>query len=118
MLDDDREWSEHLSELLCAEDYFVILTPHGKSAEEYLRVGPAPQLIITDTAMPEMDGMEFARRVRQDPRLANVPRVLVSHSADDEAVRYLIQPAVAIRKPTYALRVLEAVDAQLRQPNP
>jgi two-component system, response regulator RpfG len=46
-----------------------------------------PDLIITDYRMPGMDGIEFTRRVRAEPRLADVPVVIVT-VVEDRQVRY------------------------------
>src|SRR5262245_11852465 len=37
-----------------------------------------PILILTDLMMPELDGVELTRRVRADPRTADVPIVVMS----------------------------------------
>jgi CheY-like chemotaxis protein len=45
------------------------------------------ELIVCDVAMPEMDGLTFARRVRGDPELARIPLIMVSgrNRAEDRA---------------------------------
>lgn len=37
-----------------------------------------PALIITDREMPGMEGVEFCRRIKRDPKFAGIPIVLVS----------------------------------------
>lgn len=46
-----------------------------------------PDLIIVDYMMPEMDGLEFIRRCRDDERLADQPILMVTAAAERE-VRY------------------------------
>jgi two-component system chemotaxis response regulator CheY len=41
-----------------------------------------PHVIISDYAMPRMDGLEFAASVRKDPKLSRVGFVLLSGVAD------------------------------------
>ena len=47
----------------------------------------APDLIITDYRMPGIDGIEFTRRVRANPRLAEVPIIIVT-VVEDRQIRY------------------------------
>jgi two-component system response regulator RpfG len=46
-----------------------------------------PDLIITDYRMPGMDGIEFTRRVRAEPRLTDVPLIIVT-VVEDRQIRY------------------------------
>lgn len=47
----------------------------------------APDLIITDYRMPGIDGIEFTRRVRANPRFAEVPIIIVT-VVEDRQIRY------------------------------
>lgn len=46
-----------------------------------LRGGDLPALIVLDAQMPEMDGFTLAARLRDDPRLAGIPRIMLSSGA-------------------------------------
>lgn len=46
-----------------------------------------PDLIVTDYRMPEMDGVEFIREVRQRPHCENVPVMMITVVSEKE-VRY------------------------------
>ncbi|MCK6404702.1 MAG: response regulator [Rhodocyclaceae bacterium] len=48
---------------------------------ERLRADDLPALIILDAQMPEMDGFTLAECLRDDPRLAGIPRVMLSSGA-------------------------------------
>lgn len=43
-----------------------------------------PDIIMTDLWMPEMDGEEFAKKVKADPKMANIPIVLVTADTQTE----------------------------------
>jgi len=42
-------------------------------------------LVICDLEMPNMDGLEFTEKVRQDPRLEQIPIIAVTSVAGDAA---------------------------------
>lgn len=43
-----------------------------------------PNLVVSDANMPEMDGLELCRRIRQQPRLAHLPVILLTARAAEE----------------------------------
>ena len=55
------------------------VTAAGNGREAWSRLQTENfDLIITDYQMPEMDGEELCRQIRQDPHLTNVPIILLS----------------------------------------
>ena len=46
-----------------------------------------PELVLTDYAMPRMDGVELIRRLRAIPALAGVPMVIVTANGADDLAR-------------------------------
>jgi signal transduction histidine kinase len=66
LAEDDPALREHTARLL-AEDYRVIAAPDGMSAFEQAQ-RHAPDLLITDIAMPRMDGIELTRNFRALPK--------------------------------------------------
>jgi two-component system, OmpR family, alkaline phosphatase synthesis response regulator PhoP len=71
LVDDEPDILEFLSYNLKKEGYHVITANNGKeglvTAKKEL-----PDLIILDAMMPEMDGMETCRELREIPELKNV----------------------------------------------
>ena len=57
--------------------YKVIAEPDGESAIERL-LQVVPDLILLDIAMPKLDGYEVCKRIKQDPRTAGVPVIMLS----------------------------------------
>jgi PAS domain S-box-containing protein len=76
-VNDEPKVLELLTVLLEHEGYKVVTAESGRRALE-LALTLEPDIVISDVVMPEMDGMEFCRRLKQDPRTAFVPVLLAS----------------------------------------
>ncbi|MND65062.1 Response regulator rcp1 [compost metagenome] len=48
---------------------------------------PRPGLILLDLNMPRMDGREALRALKAEPRLRDIPVVMLSTSCDEEDIR-------------------------------
>jgi len=58
-------------------DYEVITAANGKTAKEKL-AQVIPDLIISDIAMPEMDGIEFCKHVRKSESTRSIPFIFLT----------------------------------------
>jgi two-component system, NtrC family, response regulator AtoC len=81
IVDDDETSREYLSALLDALGFGVEGAAGGREALERLSRQPAPDVVILDVIMPELDGVETLRRYRAGGGKAPV----VMCSALDEA---------------------------------
>ncbi|SFO43733.1 cell cycle two-component system response regulator CpdR [Cohaesibacter marisflavi] len=69
LAEDDNDMRRFLSRALQNAGYEVVSFDNGKSAYDRLREEPFT-LLLTDIVMPEMDGIELARRATElDPDL-------------------------------------------------
>jgi signal transduction histidine kinase len=78
--DDEPGLRQYLAASLA--DYQVIEARDGKEALELARQYQ-PELAILDYMMPEMDGIEIARHLRQLPMTARMPIMLVTANAEN-----------------------------------
>jgi len=86
---DDEPVQRKLAALrLEAMGYVVDTAADGQEALNRARHEP-PDAIVSDVLMPTLDGFGLCRAVRQDPRLAGVPVVLVSSAYIEEEDRAL-----------------------------
>jgi two-component system cell cycle sensor histidine kinase/response regulator CckA len=108
VVEDDQEILGTLCGLLEEEGYDVHPSGDGRDALDWLRKGPAPELIILDLMMPGMDGWEFRTIQRADPQLANIPVVAIS--ADTSAKAAAIDATRFLRKPFRLTDLLEVVE--------
>ncbi len=65
--------------------YDVCSAYSGQEALELLAC-ERPDVILLDVMMPEMDGYEACRRIKAQPRLYDIPIILVTARAFDEHV--------------------------------
>jgi CheY-like chemotaxis protein len=73
LVEDNDAASKGLSKILAALGYEVTVVLDGCSGLEALRRGPAPDILLTDLRLPDLDGREVARAARQlvpPPRIA------------------------------------------------
>ncbi|MDM8563671.1 diguanylate cyclase [Candidatus Marithioploca araucensis] len=82
---DDELVSRYTVEvLLTSEGYDLIFAENGREALEQA-VEIIPDLMLLDVMMPGMDGFEVCRRLRADPRLAELPIVMVTALDDRDS---------------------------------
>jgi CheY-like chemotaxis protein len=105
VVEDDPDALEALGDLLESHGYAVTSARHGAEALELLGRSPLPRLIVLDLLMPTMDGWEFRRRQKNDPRIAHIPVVVVSASSAAKP----IEADIVLRKPVDIDRLLETI---------
>ncbi len=83
--EDSPTQAQKLRSLLEERGYAVVAAPDGKQALALAR-RRKPTLVISDVVMPEMDGYEFCRQVKADPKLGDIPVILVTTLSDPQDV--------------------------------
>src|SRR4051812_3823868 len=79
VVDDDRAIRVTVQEILADEGYAVRAVENGREALEVLRTTEAlPGIILLDLRMPVMDGWSFRQQQKADPRLADIPVLVLS----------------------------------------
>lgn len=71
-----------VSRLLEIEGYEVITAQTGEAALRLTDQSP-PDLAFLDVMMPDMDGYELCRRLRQNPKTAGIPIVMLTATVDE-----------------------------------
>src|SRR3979490_2801097 len=81
-VEDEATLRDHLAERL--SDEYVVDTA-GNGNEALLAVIRAkPALVVSDIVMPDMDGVELLKTLRQRPGTRGIPVLLISGRAADE----------------------------------
>jgi two-component system, cell cycle response regulator len=79
---DDVELNVRLLTAKLASEYFeVVSADNGPSALDMVEA-ELPDIILLDVMMPRMDGFEVCRRLKANPRTADVPVVMVTALSD------------------------------------
>jgi two-component system, chemotaxis family, sensor kinase CheA len=86
LVDDSPFFLNMLTPVLQAAGYQVTAVSSAPQALAMFDAGRAFDVVVTDIDMPEMDGFEFAERVRADPRIAGLPVIALSSMVSAEAV--------------------------------
>ncbi len=110
-VDDDPFMRDVVDLALGSDPQFVVMSCSG--GEEALAVVPgwAPDLIILDVMMPDMDGPAVLARLRENPETTKIPIILITARASaEERERLLALGAIAvIGKPFYPAKLAETV---------
>lgn len=110
IVDDSQTLRHMLSDLLQENGMQVIAATNGLEAKEFIQSN-APDLVITDLIMPEMNGYELCRWIKNEPSTQKIP-VLICSTKSEEFDRYwgMKQGADAyITKPFHPPELLKTV---------
>src|SRR4029079_9518174 len=90
IVDDDRKILDLLLDLLKLEGYEVATAVDGAQAID-LALSYNPDIVVSDVVMPNVGGLELCRRLKEDPRTAYAPLLLISGRAisDDAGIEVL-----------------------------
>ena len=77
VVDDHAANLQVLQGMLATADYKVRGVLNGKMALAAARAA-APDLILLDIRMPDMDGYEVCRELKADPQLQHIPVIFIS----------------------------------------
>ena len=114
IVEDYSDTRELLSTLLRRQNYNVIEAEDG--LEGLLKASAyCPDLILMDLSLPEMDGVEAARRIHAQPKLAHTPIFVVSAflTEDVKADVRSVGCVEVFPKPFDTFELLEKVAAAL-----
>lgn len=81
LVDDDMRSVFALSKVLKDNGMNVLKAENGTKALDLLRQNNSPDIILMDVMMPEMDGYECMKRIREQPRHSNTPIIALTAKA-------------------------------------
>ncbi|HMM41232.1 MAG TPA: response regulator [Thermomicrobiales bacterium] len=99
VVDDDAVIRDLLAAILEDEtDYEVLMAANGREALDRLAESRV-DAIVCDVNMPVMNGIELVRAVRSDPKLRQVPVIMISAVATPATLDPRLDIDVMIEKP-------------------
>ena len=81
IVEDNAQISGFIHELL-NDDYTCVCAGNGRTGLS-LAASLVPDLIITDEIMPVMNGLEMTKKLKQNPRLADIPIIMLTAKDDN-----------------------------------
>ncbi len=110
VVEDDPQIATMLADFLEDEGYAVHTGVNGSALLAAFR--SPPDLILLDVMMPGLDGIEFCRQFKDNPRTAHIPVIFITAAATDlitarlKTVRY----EKLIRKPFTLVEILNTIE--------
>lgn len=110
--DDNDDSRVYLGRGLRSQGYSVKTVCNGKEALESAKTW-SPDLIITDILMPEMDGFELCRKIREDATLSGIPIIVYTATfvdSRDEKLAFSLGASKFIIKPVDFSELIEIIN--------
>jgi CheY-like chemotaxis protein len=100
VVDGDASDLYYTGMLLQRLDYSIYTTRMAEEALDVMRFA-VPLLILTEASLPRMSGVEFLKRIKQDPKTTSVPVVVYTASPDLSLADLCLRAGCAayLRKP-------------------
>src|SRR5271170_3575479 len=101
LLVDDEPANIQIVNSILKDIYKTRIATNGVKALELANQDPAPDLILLDVKMPEMDGYEVCARLKSADRTRNIPVIFLTGQTeiDDETKGYEVGAVDYIHKP-------------------
>ena len=116
VIEDEPEMRRNLTTLLRCHQYHPIAAENGRKGVEMAR-HEAPDLILCDVMMPELDGYGVLRAVQTDAATARIPFVFLTARSDRDDLRSGMDLGADdyLTKPVSSADLIRALEARLRR---
>jgi CheY-like chemotaxis protein len=116
VIDDDASVHDIMQRFLSREGFNVIAAASGQAGLRLARE-QAPDVILLDVRMPNMNGWEVLSSLKADPELASIPVVMVTIE-DDKALGSALGAVDYLLKPVDHNRLLTLLQPYLKDSSP
>lgn len=119
IVEDEKDIVELIQYNLEKENFKVQSANNGQKALDLVRKNH-PDLILLDLMLPEIDGLEFCRILKKDPKASHIPIIMLTAKAgeSDKIVGLELGADDYITKPFSVKELIARVKALLRRMNP
>ena len=117
---DDDENILSLERTILEQKGFDVTAAAGGGEALKLLAGQVFDLVLLDVMMPEIDGFTVCRKIKEDPRLKDVPVIFLTAKGGGEALAEGFESGAVmyINKPFTANKLLTIVNTMLETPHP
>jgi chemosensory pili system protein ChpA (sensor histidine kinase/response regulator) len=117
VVDDSITVRKITSRMLTRAGYEVVTAKDGVDALEQLTQA-TPAVILLDVEMPRMDGFEFTKHVRHDPKTRNLPIIMITSRTAEKHRNYAMELGVNayFGKPYQEAELLQQIAAYTSLP--
>ena len=104
---EDHPTTRKLLESILLEDYEVILAENGIKALEILKHRDDVDLILLDIIMPELNGYEVCKKLKENPTTENIPIIFLTvlDAEDAESKGFMLGVNDYVIKPVNRIRL-------------
>lgn len=124
-VDDERHIVRLIQVNLERAGYKVVTACDGREALKKIEE-EQPDLVVLDVMMPYMNGLETLKQIRSNPRMRNIPVIMLTAKAQDQDVFkgysygadiYLTKPFNPVELLTFVSRIFSEVEAHEDEDN-
>jgi DNA-binding response OmpR family regulator len=114
VVEDEQDAAEMFAEMMRVSGFRVLKASSSGPAMSLI-ANEVPDAVILDIMMPDISGMEVLRFMRREPKLSNIPVVVVSAKSMPADIRTGLEAgaSVYLTKPVGFLDLKEAVEKVL-----
>lgn len=114
IIDDNPNVVKLLEINLNFEDYEAISAYDGQTGLEKLEL-ENPDLVVLDVIMPKMDGWEVLEEIKSNPRIRNIPIIMLTGSQAKEDIKRGLSKDIVdyVAKPFNTKKLVELINATL-----
>lgn len=119
MVDDNVENIQLLGNYLKSENYLLGFATSGEQALNLLKEANDFALVLLDVNMPEMNGYEVCRQMRENPNLKDIPVIFLSAYSDVDFIVEGFESGANdyVTKPLKKRELLARISTQLKLKN-
>lgn len=116
LVDPDAKGLRVMEVSLKKSGFSVTTASNGRDALDKIQISP-PELIISDTKMPEMDGFELLQKLKESPRTAVIPFIFLTSQKDIEFKIKGLELGVEdyLTKPIYIKEIVTRIKIMLEK---
>ncbi|WP_243374454.1 response regulator [Geotalea sp. SG265] len=112
IVEDEESLLKLESILLSSKGYAVVGVMDGNAALQEVKSN-RPDLVVLDVMLPEMDGFEVCRRIKENPETSGIPIVMLTAKKSNNDVERGKQAGAEayITKPFRSAKVIEVIES-------